>query len=229
MPVTQCSEYFHEVELYNLEPDTTYYYQIPGGNGTTPSEILSFTTAVAAGEDKAFSVAVVNDMGYTNARGTHEQLVQSITEGTSFVWHGGDISYADDWYWGLKECDVESYPLCYNGSSSVDTGNTTLYPNGVDNPEYLRPLPEGEKPSEGGVNGGDISTVYETNWDLWQQWMNSITKFVPYMVNPGNHEVSCAESDVSGGYLSAYLNDGLPLGTTGNDTFNYYSCPPSQR
>ena len=232
MPVTQCSQYFHEVEMYNLEPGTTYYYQIPGGNGTTPSEILSFTTAVAAGDDKAFSVAVVNDMGYTNARGTHEQLVQSITEGTSFIWHGGDISYADDWYEAILPCELEgpdSWPVCSNGSDSVIPGNASVYPNGVDNSEYLQPLPAGESASQGGPYGGDISTVYETNWDLWQQWMNSITKFVPYMVNPGNHEASCAEFDGTGNPLAAYLNDDLPLGSTTNDTLTYYSCPPSQR
>lgn len=43
--VTQCSEHFHDVQLENLSPDTTYYYQIPSLNGTTESPVLSFTTA----------------------------------------------------------------------------------------------------------------------------------------------------------------------------------------
>lgn len=61
--ITQCSEFFHSVDISGLQPDTTYYYQIPGGNGTTPSEVRSFKTAKAAGAEGAFSVAVVHDMG----------------------------------------------------------------------------------------------------------------------------------------------------------------------
>ena len=232
MPVTQCSQYFHEVEIYNLQPGTTYYYQIPGGNGTTPSSVLSFTTARQAGDETPFSVAVLNDMGYTNARGTKEQLVNAVNDGTSFIWHGGDISYADDWYEAVLDCELtgpDAWPLCYNGSDSTIPGNSTEFPNGVDNPEYLRPLPKGEKPNQGGPLGGDISTVYESNWDLWQQWMNDITKFVPYMVDPGNHEAACAEFDGTGDPLAMYLNNNVTFGTTGNSSLTYYSCPPSQR
>lgn len=61
--ITQCSEFFHSVDISGLQPDTTYYYQIPGGNGTTPSDVRSFKTAKAAGSDGSFSVAVVHDMG----------------------------------------------------------------------------------------------------------------------------------------------------------------------
>ena len=232
MPVTQCSQYFHEVEIYNLEPGATYYYQIPGGNGTAASEVLSFTAAPEPGDSQAFSIAVVNDMGYTNARGTHEQLLQTIEAGTAFIWHGGDLSYADDWFEAIVDCELDgpdAWPVCYNGSGSSLPGNTSLFVNGVDNPEYLKPLPDGEKPSQGGPNGGDISTVYETNWDLWQQWMNDITKHIPYMVGPGNHDVTCAEFDGAGKPLAAYLNENLPLGSTGNSSLTYYSCPPSQR
>lgn len=69
----------------------TVYYQIPGGNGTTPSDVLSVTTAPKAGDHKPFSVAVLADMGYTNAKGTHERLVDAVLDGARFVWHGGDI------------------------------------------------------------------------------------------------------------------------------------------
>lgn len=62
---TQCSEYFHDVQLTGLEPGKTYYYQIPGGNGTTPSQVLSFKTSLPAGCAEPFSVGIINDMGYT--------------------------------------------------------------------------------------------------------------------------------------------------------------------
>lgn len=37
-------------------------------------------------------------MGYTNAQGTHKQLSGAAASDVSFVWHGGDLSYADDWF-----------------------------------------------------------------------------------------------------------------------------------
>ena len=49
------------------------------------------------------------------------------------------------------------------------------------------------------------------------------------MVNPGNHEATCAESDGPNNELSAYLVNGEINGTLPNSTLSYYSCPPSQR
>lgn len=215
------------MQILHLKPGQTYYYQIPGGNGTEISEVLSFKTAPAAGTAGEFSVGVVCDMGYTNARDTHLRLLDGVADGLSFVWHGGDISYADQWFAGIIPCVLEGakkWDLCYNGSQ------TTLPGGKIDSDEYYIPVPEGEIPSQGGPNGGDISSIYETNWDLWGQFMNPITKHVPYMVAPGNHEATCAEFDGPNNEISAILDDNLPPGSHKNkSTLNYYSCPPSQR
>ena len=228
LPPTQCSQYFHEVQLTNLKAGTTYYYQIPGGNGTWPSDILSFRTANAVGDDSEFSVLVINDMGYTNAKGTHLQLTEQVQKGAAFAWHGGDITYADDWFYPQSPCAAnETGTVCYNGTSS--TGENPSKPNGVDNPDYYMPLPAGEKPADDSPWGGDSSTIYENNWDIWQQWMNSVTQYVPYMVNPGNHEAACVEGDTANGTNTAILVDGLPAGTTATSNLTYYSCPVSQR
>jgi len=80
--VTQCSEFFHEVQIGGLAADTTYFYQIEAANGTTASDVLSFTTARAAGDTKGFTVAVLNDMGYTNAGGTFKYISQVRKYGT---------------------------------------------------------------------------------------------------------------------------------------------------
>lgn len=103
-------------------------------------------------------------MGYTNAAGTYTQLLKAVDEGMAFAWHGGDLSYADDWYSGILPC-ADDWPVCYNGTSSVLPGGL------VDNPDYDIPLPAGEIPNQGGPLGGDMSSIYESNWDLWQQWV----------------------------------------------------------
>jgi hypothetical protein len=95
-------------------------------------------------------------------------------------------------------------------------------------------VPEGEIPDQGGPWGGDASPLYETNWDIWQQWMNSISMRVPYMVLPGNHEASCSEGDGNGAdgkenVMTSYLNDDLANETGSESALTYYSCPPSQR
>lgn len=221
--MTQCSQFYHNVQIDNLKPGKTYYYSIPAANGTTASQTLSFKTAHEAGNQKPFSIAVLNDMGYTNARGTHKYLVQEANEGLAFAWHGGDISYADDWYSGILPCQSD-WPVCYNGSDTELPGGPP-YPK-----EYLNhPLPEGEVPNQGGPWGGDMSVLYESNWDLWQQWMNQITLKIPYMVLPGNHEAACAEFDGGNNTLTAYLNDDKANSSAPESALTYYSCPPSQR
>ncbi|KAJ6088418.1 acid phosphatase AphA [Penicillium sp. IBT 16267x] len=221
--VTMCNEFFHNVEITGLKPSSTYYYKIPAANGTTESQVLSFTTAQEAGAAKDFTVAVIMDMGYTNAQGTYKALTKDLDQ-FDFILHGGDLSYADDWYSGILPC-VDDWPVCYNGISSE-------LPNGGPLPElYKKPLPEGEIPDQGGPFGGDSSTIYETNWDTWQGWMNPITTRTPYMVLPGNHEAACAEFGGGKGMMAAYLNldekeTHLPESEW---DLTYYSCPPSQR
>lgn len=220
-----CSEYFHNVQITGLKNNTQYFYQIPGGNGTTPSGVFNFTTARAAGDTTPFSIAVLNDMGYTNAQGTKAQIQALVDEKSiAFAWHGGDISYADDWYSGILPCNLTDWPVCYNGSSTTLPGGKP-YP-----PEYLdAPLPAGEIPNQGGPQGGDFSVIYESNWDLWQNWMNNITTKIPYMSLPGNHEAACAEFDGGNNTLTAYLNDDKANSSAPTSDLTYYSCPPSQR
>ena len=222
--VTLCSQFFHDVQISGLAPNTEYFYQILGGNGTSPSPIWSFRVAPSAGDVSPFSVAVVNDMGYTNAEGTHAQLVEAITTGSAFVWHGGDLSYADDWFNGILPCVLNGtgkQSHCYNGTDSYQPYDGDL--------RFSIPLPSGAEANQGSPQGGDMSVMYETNWDLWQNWMNSITTRVPYMTLPGNHEATCSERDGPNHELSAYLEDDVTNGTASNDTLNYYSCPASQR
>ena len=218
---TQCSQYYHNVRITDLQPDTTYYYVIPGGNGTTPSTVNKFTTARAPGADGSFTVGVYVDMGYTNAAGTHKQLVGEVERGMAFAWSGGDMSYADDWYEAMVPC-VNTSIRCYNGSNSH-------VPVEYNNPDYLLPVPSNETDNIAGPYGGDSSTLYERNWDIWQNWMNDVTQYVPNMVMPGNHEAACVEGDAPQGQVTALLVEGKYPGTEAKSNVSYGTCPASQR
>lgn len=205
----------------NLKSGKTYYYQIQSANGTTESEVLSFKTALRAGDSTKFTVAVLNDMGYTNAQGTHKYLSQAASDDAAFAWHGGDLSYADNWGSGVLPC-ADEWPVCYNGTSTE--------PRDVPLPtDYKKPMPSGVAANRGSPRGGDMSSLYESNWDLWQQWMGNVTKKIPYMVLPGNHEASCVEGDGPTNPLTAYLNKDEKNSTASKPGLTYYSCPPSQR
>ncbi len=54
-------------------------------------------------------------------------------------------------------------------------GSSSTVPPGDDEDFTGNPLPPSEIPIQGGPEGGDFSTMYETNWDLWQNWMNAIS------------------------------------------------------
>lgn len=221
---TMCSQFFHNVLLENLEPGTTYHYSIPASNGTTASQTLNFTTARSSTDTSSFTFALLNDMGYTNADGTYKYLVEAAEAGElAFAWHGGDISYADNWYDGILTC--EAGEVCYNGSESY-LPNTPPAPF----PEsYNTPVPAGEVPDQGGPEGGEASSIYETNWDIWQQWMQSVFSKIPYMTSPGNHEAACMEFDGPNNIMTAYMNHNITNGSATTSDLNYYSCPPSQR
>lgn len=117
-------------------------------------------------------------------------------------------------------------PLCLK----VSHRHTVTYLD-LTNPEYLNaPLPAGEIPNQGGPQGGDISVIYESNWDLWQQWMSTaVTSKIPYMVSPGNHEAACAEFDGPNNELTAYLVNDQLNATAPKSELTYYACPPTQR
>jgi hypothetical protein len=163
------------VQLHDLLPSTKYFYQITAANGTTESDVLSFTTSRPAGTPGEFSIAVVNDMGYTNAGGTFRQLEKATDEGLALVWHGGDLSYADDclYIFPLKERKVANKSAGYDGILPCESdwdvcsnGSNTELPGPVPD-SYKKPLPEGEIANQGGPNGGDMSVIYEV-------WINNV-------------------------------------------------------
>ncbi|KAE8421091.1 Metallo-dependent phosphatase-like protein [Aspergillus pseudocaelatus] len=107
--------YNNHVPLLDLEPGTVYYYLPQHSNATKP---YSFMTSRRRGDQTPYSVAVAIDMGVMGPQGltTHVgkgadhplkpgdnntmQSLQAQGANTDFLWHPGDIAYADYW---LKE------------------------------------------------------------------------------------------------------------------------------
>ena len=103
------------VTLTGLRPDTTYYYNLINTNVSTP---YNFTTFRPAGDHTPFVAAVVVDLGTMGRDGLTTfvgkgaanplkpgetntiQSLQNFQDTYEFVWHDGDIAYADYW---LKE------------------------------------------------------------------------------------------------------------------------------
>jgi hypothetical protein len=85
--------YHHHATLSDLTPSTTYYYEISGS-----TSVLHFTTAAPSSNSEEFSASVFGDWGYGkngHAIATRDAL-EKIKEDVKFVWHLGDIGYADD-------------------------------------------------------------------------------------------------------------------------------------
>ena len=87
--------FFHHVVIHQLQPSTTYYWQVTSPADVN-SSVLSFTTAPKVGENKPFTVSINGDMGLGNEDNS-QQLLRRWTDRIDLFWHVGDLSYADDY------------------------------------------------------------------------------------------------------------------------------------
>ncbi|KAK9236927.1 Metallo-dependent phosphatase-like protein [Lipomyces kononenkoae] len=111
----------NHVKITGLTPDTQYYYIVSHTNCYNCSELApyTFTTARESGNTTPFTVAVAVDLGVMGSTGlsttskgkitaNETNTIQSLTrylDGFDFLWHPGDIAYADYW---LKE-QIQKY------------------------------------------------------------------------------------------------------------------------
>jgi hypothetical protein len=99
--------YHSHVKMTQLKPSTTYYY-VCGDEVAGWSDEYSFTSAPAAPTSPKTTlnttVVVYGDMGIVNSQHTIPRATGRIlNKEADFVWHIGDISYADDYPGGLYE------------------------------------------------------------------------------------------------------------------------------
>ena len=87
----------HFVTATGLSPSTTYYYKCGDPiDGWSP--IYTFTTAPEVGSTGEFKFAVYGDMGIANSQFTQSRLYSKSSSGElNFIFHIGDIGYADDY------------------------------------------------------------------------------------------------------------------------------------
>jgi hypothetical protein len=87
------------VTLRGLQPSSTYYYRCGDPASNTWSDVYSFKTSPLPGSGGSgvypFSILTYGDMGNWNSQSTF-QLLNRIAKNASFVFHVGDIAYADD-------------------------------------------------------------------------------------------------------------------------------------
>lgn len=117
---TTSTTYSNHVKLSNLKPGTTYYYkvsysdnQIPPFSFTTPpdDDSFSFKFAIAVDMGTMGSLGLSTKTGYggngallPGEKTTVEALSDNVND-LEFIWHPGDIAYADYW---LKE-QIQGY------------------------------------------------------------------------------------------------------------------------
>lgn len=100
----------HHVVLPGLTPSTQFYYSC-GDAAAGFSPVLSFWTAPAAGSEFPATIAVFGDMGTYNSNGTFADLAR-IADDINFIFHIGDVSYADDDF--LHDPLVDAYEATWD-------------------------------------------------------------------------------------------------------------------
>ncbi|KAJ0407158.1 hypothetical protein P43SY_001116 [Pythium insidiosum] len=91
--------YQHHATVTGLQPNTQYFYKVGSAlDATFVSEVGSFTTARAAYDETPFEVGLYGDHGL----GTKGEIMATtgylgtLTDDLSFIYHVGDIAYADN-------------------------------------------------------------------------------------------------------------------------------------
>lgn len=113
--------FHHHVVLSGLDADTKYYYRV--GDNTTWSYESTFTTPPST--PREFTIGLYGDMGVVFSQDTIRNMHQLSTNGQlDWIYHVGDISYADDY----AEIFPELYEPIWNMWFDLMEPTTSILP-----------------------------------------------------------------------------------------------------
>jgi len=84
-------QYIHRVHLYNLSPNTTFFYQVGSGFGW--SMVFGFKTVPSASQDWPLRFAAYGDLGVVNAKSLTRLQEEAHTGMYHLILHVGDFAY----------------------------------------------------------------------------------------------------------------------------------------
>lgn len=132
----------HDVLLTNLASNTRYYYQL-SGTGIS-SDVMTFQTPPPPGSKLPLTFITYGDMDITNySEETAVRVLAEIEQGSSFVLHIGDLSYAvglayrwDEWMTLIEPLSsrvpymvsVGNHEQCSAGRSKKDPSGDSFHP-----------------------------------------------------------------------------------------------------
>jgi hypothetical protein len=89
--------YDHYAVMTGLTPGQRYAYVVGDNEGGWS---VTFQFVAGTHDAEPFTIAVVGDMGIDNSEGTANALtLLAVKDQIDWLWHIGDISYADDHFW----------------------------------------------------------------------------------------------------------------------------------
>ncbi|KAE8878353.1 hypothetical protein PF005_g13874 [Phytophthora fragariae] len=109
------SLYSYHAIVTGLKPNTEYFYKVGSASSKKfQSAVSSFTTARKSGDDSPFTIAVYGDMGADANAVETNKYVNGLVDKVDFVYHLGDVSYADDAFLSAKTAFGFYYEQVYN-------------------------------------------------------------------------------------------------------------------
>ncbi|GAB9469137.1 Calcineurin-like phosphoesterase [Globisporangium polare] len=109
------SLYTYHATLSGLSAKTKYFYKVGSASSATfQSDVASFMTAPTVGSKDTFEIAVYGDFGVDANAVATTKYVNALPGTIDFVYHVGDVSYADNSFLSVKEVTGFYYEETYN-------------------------------------------------------------------------------------------------------------------
>ncbi|OWZ18083.1 hypothetical protein PHMEG_0007885 [Phytophthora megakarya] len=107
--------YSYHAVVTGLTANTEYFYKVGSAdNKKFQSTVSSFTTARKSGDESPFTIAVYGDMGAEANSVASIKYVNSLVGKIDFIYHIGDLSYADNDFLTAKTIFGFFYEQVYN-------------------------------------------------------------------------------------------------------------------